>query len=174
MIETRAIILDIQETKKKIENLGAIFQGDYVYKDIILVSNDENNDLCDGYLRLRVYMKNNWATKNCILVRKQAKSFNADINKKFILKKEFDSENEALNFVNEEFSGEFQRGFEYSRQGWQYQLENNHIYIEQVEDLKPMIEVEAESEEKLNLLFNKIGIVEKLTESMPEIMRRKK
>jgi|WetSurMetagenome_2_1015567.scaffolds.fasta_scaffold01419_3 adenylate cyclase class IV len=174
MVEARAIISDIEKTKKKLENLGAVFQGDYIFKDIIFITDKKNYDLHDGYLRLRVYTKNNWPTKNYLLVKKQSKSSDISKNEKKILKKEFDSENEALNFINTEFYDEFKRDFEYSRKGWQYKLENSRIFIEDIENFKPTIEIEGEAEQKLELLFKKIGIVEKLNKSIPEIMARQK
>ncbi|HTX86800.1 MAG TPA: hypothetical protein VMC41_01890 [Candidatus Nanoarchaeia archaeon] len=164
MIVGRAIIPNIKEARKKIEQLGAIFKGEYIYKDIIFIPDKNNFNLSDDYLKLRVYTENNWPTKNFRLVRK--------IRGKSVLKQEFDSEKASLKFINDEFSAEFKRGFEFSRTGWQYDLKNNHIFVEDVENFKPTIEIESESEPELKSLFDQIGIVEKLTESMPEIMKR--
>ncbi|HTW96558.1 MAG TPA: hypothetical protein VMD74_02780, partial [Candidatus Methylomirabilis sp.] len=72
----------------------------------------------------------------------------------------------------QEFSAEFKQGFEFSRQGWQYDFGSTRIFLEDIENFKPMIEVETETEQELESLFAKIGIVKKITESMPEIMRR--
>ena len=46
-----------------------------------------------------------------------------------ILKEEFDTEKEALDFIDKNLSSEFQRGFEYSRKGWEYELNNHRIFI---------------------------------------------
>jgi adenylate cyclase class IV len=170
MAESRAIISDINGTRKKIEQLGAIYKGEYVFKDVIFIPQKADFNLNDDFLRLRIYTKNNWPTKNFVLVRKQR----SELPKigSSVFKKEFAAEKEALEFIDKEFSSEFKRGFEFSRTGWQYNLDNDHLFVEAVENFKPMIEIETESEQKLKLLFDKIGIVEKLTESMPEIMRR--
>ncbi|HTW96175.1 MAG TPA: hypothetical protein VMD74_00770, partial [Candidatus Methylomirabilis sp.] len=139
MVEGRAIISDIGETKKKIEQMGGIFRGDYIFKDVIFVPQINDYNLNDDYLRLRIYEINNWPRKNFSLVRKRAK--------KSILKKDFDAENEALDFIEQEFSAEFKQGFEFSRQGWQYDFGSTRIFLEDIENFKPMIEVETETEQ---------------------------
>lgn len=172
MIEGRAIISGIEDTRKKVEQLGATFKGEYIFKDVIFIPKKDDFNLSDDFLRMRVYSKTNWPTKNVVLVRKQTEFKSTGKIDKIILKKEFDTENEALNFVEESLSSEFIMGFEFSRTGWQYQLENHRIFIENVEDFKPSIEIEAETEEELKSLFDKFDIIEIINESMPEIMRR--
>jgi len=171
MIEGRAIISNIQETKQRVKSLGGDFKSSYAFKDIIFVPKKKNYNLSDDFLRVRVISKNNWPTKNVVLVRKQTEF--KDIRKvdNIILKKEFDTESEALDFIKKELSAEFEYGFEYSREGWEYKLESRRIFIEDIENLKPSIEIEADSEENLQRLFDKIGVVEKLRKSIPEMVR---
>jgi len=171
MIEGRAIISNIEETKKRVESLSGSFKSSYAFKDIIFVPKKKNYNLSDDLLRVRVISKNNWPTKNVILVRKQTEFKNLGKIDKVILKKEFDAENEALDFIKKGLSAEFEYGFEYSREGWEYQLENHRVFIENIENLKPSIEIEADSEEDLQRLFDKIGIVKKLRQSIPEAVR---
>lgn len=172
MIEGRAIISGIENTRKKVEQLGAAFKGEYIFKDVIFILKQDDFNLSDDFLRMRVYSKNNWSTKNVVLVRKQTEFKSTGKINKIILKEEFDTEKEALDFVQENLSSEFKREFEFSRTGWQYQLANHRIFIEDVEGFKPSIEIEAETEDELKSLFDKIGILEKINESMPKIMRR--
>ncbi len=172
MIEGRAIISSIEDARKKVEQLGAIWKGEYIFKDIIFIPKKDNFNLSDDFLRIRVYSKTNWPTKSFVLVRKQTEFKSVGKIDKVILKEEFDSEEKAIDFVKNNLSSEFKKGFKFSRIGWQYQLENLRIFIEDIEGYKPSIEIEAETEEELKLLFDKLNIIEKVNESIAEIMRQ--
>ncbi len=171
MIEGRAIIEDIEKVKASVESLGGQFKRNYILKDIIFVPKKENYNLSDDFVRVRVNIKSDWSTKRVILVRKKTEF--KDIGKidKIILKQEFDTEEEAFAFIEREIP-EFNKGFEYERNGWQYQLNDNRIFIEDINGWKPSVEIEAKSEEKLKELFDKIGILELVKSSVPELMRK--
>jgi len=171
MIECRAIISGIEETKKKVGQLGAIFKGEYIFKDVIFIPKKNVFNLSDDFLRMRVYTKTNWPTKNIVLVRKQTEFKSTGKIDKVVLKEEFNTEEEVLDFINKNLASEFKRGFEFSRIGWQYQLENYRIFIEDIEGFKLSVEIEAETEEELKSLFDKLNIIEKVNESISEIMR---
>ena len=172
MIEARAIIENIDETRKMLESLGAVLDGEYSFKDVIFVPREGNYDLNKDFLRARVYIKNNWYTKKVVLVRKQAEFKDVGKTGKVILKEEFDSEKEANGFVEAEFGQEFKRGFEYERVGWQYNLESSRIFVEDIKGYKSSIEIEADTQDQIKYLFQKIGIVKELKDSLPEIMRK--
>ena len=82
-----------------------------------------------------------------------------------------DTEKEAFAFIKENIS-EFEKECEYSREGWQYELKTHRIFIENIEKYRPSIEIEADNESDLQILFQKIGAGKIVTESVPEIMRR--
>ncbi len=172
MIEARAIIKDIAETKNKLEALGAVFDSDYAFKDVIFVPQKDRYDLNGGFLRARVYIKNNWPTKKVVLVKKQIKFKNVGKEDTIILRQEFDTEQQASDFVKKEFGSEFKRSFEYEREGWQYNLEGCRIFVEDIKGYKPSIEIETDTEDQINSLFEKIGVVEKIKTSIPEAMRQ--
>src|SRR3990167_7481771 len=129
MIEGRATISGIEDTRKQVEQFGAIFKGEYIFKDVIFIPKKDDFNLSDDFLRMRIYSKTNWPTKNIVLVRKQTEFKSTGKIDKIILKEEFDTEKEAVNFVETNLSSEFERRFEFSRIGWQYQLENHRIFI---------------------------------------------
>lgn len=171
MIEARAIIKNIEKTKEKVEELGAEFKSNYLLKDIIFVPKKENYNLSDDYIRIRIHFKSNWPTKRVMVVRKQAEFKEIGKADNIIINEGFDTEDEAFEFVRKNIQG-FCKGFEFEREGWQYQLNNNQIYIENIKGWKPTVEIEAESEGELKELFDKIGIVEIVKESLPEIIRK--
>lgn len=164
MIEGRGVISDIKETGKKIEELGGVYKSDYAFKDIIFFS--EN-----GTLKVRVMTKKNWPTKDVIVIRKQSEFKEVGKIDSSLLRKEFDTEKEAVDFVERELP-EFKPELEYSRHGWQYELDGSRIFVEDIEFLGPSVEIEADSEEVLKALFKKMGIDEVLGESIPEAIKR--
>jgi adenylate cyclase class IV len=171
MIESRWTIPSIKDTKKKVEELGGIFKSEYAFKDVIFVPIKEDFNLSDDFLRMRIYTKNDWPTKNIVLVRKQTEFTSTGKVGKVILKQEFDNEKSALDFINKNLASEFKKGFEFSRTGWQYELGNNRIFIEDIQGFKPSVEIEANTEEELKTLFNKLDVLEKVKESVPEVVR---
>ena len=173
MLEKRVKVKNIEKAKKKIMSLGANYKGNYAFQDIIFVSKKERTDLNKDFIRVRVYSKNNWKTKNVILVRK--KTIWKDINKtsKVILKKEFDKEKEAFDFMDKKYNLQFENKFEYYREGWEYQFNLSHVFIENVEKIGSTVEIESENKNEMEDLFNKIGVEKILEDSMPEIMRKR-
>lgn len=171
MIEGRALIRDIEHTKCVVEALGAHFKSTYTLKDIIFIPRKGEYNLSEDVLRVRVNIESDWPTKRVILVRKQTTFKNTGKEDKILLKKEFDTLKEANTFIQAQ-SPAFKKGFEYTRTGWQYQLHTNRIFIEDIHDWRPSIEIEAENETELEHLFNNIGILERIKETVPEIMRK--
>ena len=171
MIEGRAIIENIEKTKASVKSLGGKFKSHYILKDIIFIPKKEDYNLSDDFIRVRINIKSDWPTKRVILIKKQTEFKEIGKIDKVILKEEFDTEEEAFAFIKDKFP-EFQEGFDYKRNGWQYQLNDNRIFIEDIKDWKPSIEIEAENEEELKRLFDKIEILELVKSSIPEIMRR--
>lgn len=172
MIEGRALILNIEQTRKKLAELEAVFNNNYAFKDIIFVPKKGNYNLNDDFLRVRVYIKTSWPTKKVVLVRKQTEFKKIGKVDNVILKKEFDTEQEAIDFVSTELGAEFERGFEYDREGWQYDFGKHRIFVEDIKGYKPSIEIEANSEDEIESLFTKIGVIEKINNSVPEVMRK--
>lgn len=172
MIEGRALIADIEQTREKLAELGAVFNSNYAFKDIIFVPKRKSYNLSDDFLRVRVYIKNNWPTKKVVLVRKQSKFREVGKTDTITLKNEFDTEREAFDFVSAKLGGEFERGFEYEREGWQYDLGKHRVFVEDIKGFKPSMEIEADSGGEIESLFTKIGIVEKIHASIPEVMRK--
>ena len=172
MIYGRALIKSIEKTRTIIESMDAQFKSNYILKDIIFVPTKENYNLNDDFVRVRINIKSDWPGKRVILVRKQTEFKKTGKVAKLIIKQEFDTKAEAFTFIEQE-APEFQKGFEYEREDWQYQLNDNKIFIEDIKGWKLSVEIEAESEEKLKELFDKIVILERVRDSVPEIMRRR-
>lgn len=174
MIEGRAIISSIEDTKAQIEKLGGVFNSNYAFKDVIFVPKKATYNLSDDFLRARVYLKTNWPTKKVVLIRKQTEFKKVGKADNIILRKEFDTEQDTLTYIQQELGSEFEYGFEYSREGWQYDLTKSRVFIENIEGLKPSVEIETDNEEQLQTIFDKLRPIERLGDSVPELVRKTK
>jgi adenylate cyclase class IV len=172
MIEARAVVESVEKARNSVESLGAEFKSDYAFKDIIYVPKKADYNLSDDFLRVRVMTKRNWPTKDVILVRKQTEWKEHGKLDNIVLREEFDTEEEAVDYIDKHLSTEFERGFEYSREGWQYQLGDSRIFVEDIGGYGPSVEVEADTEQQLQDILDKIGVKEVVKESVPEIMRK--
>jgi len=172
MIEGRWIIKDIKETKKKIEELRGTHKSKYSFTDMVFSQKDNKLDLSKEFIRLRVYKLNEWNTKNIVLTHKITKwkgNFKKD---KIILKKEFDTIKEALDFIDKHYKGKVKKFFEYFRKGEQFQINNSRLFVENIKGFKPSIEIEAKSEKEINYLIKELELHKKVPNSIPETMRK--
>lgn len=172
VIEVRGIIKNIDYAKKRVEDLGAISKSYYSFTDIIYTPLQEEINLNNDFTRLRVYKENNWPTKNFILVRKKTKWDKDTKIDEIVLRQEFETLGDALNYIEDKFKGSLQKKFEYFREGWEYELGKNRIFIEDIKDFKPTVEIQSENKKELTDLFKQLEVKEILTDSVPEIIRK--
>lgn len=166
IFETRGKIKDIKAARDTAEKIGAIFKGFYSCTDFIFQTKN-----VEEILRLRVFKINNRKTENCILIHKTAEWSDKVKTDKIILQNKFDTIKEAINFMIDRY-GDFKEDYEYSRDGWEYSLNENGIYIENIEKLGPTIEIESDNKNDLENLFKFFDISELFSKSTPEIMRK--
>jgi hypothetical protein len=171
MIEERAVVRNIDGAIKKVKDLGAVFKGSYSCMDVIFVPKTGKYDLKKEYVRMKIYKTKNWPTKDIVVVHKKCEWKGHHKTDRIVLKKEFDRESEALNFITKEFPL-LRKGFQYFKHGWEFFLDGMKIFVEDTEGFRPTVEVEADNEKAISAFFDKMGIVEKLTDSMPEIMSK--
>lgn len=87
--EVRAYITHVHAARQILEDLGAIYLGEYVATDHIYALNLEDIDLDKECIRLRVYTKTQWDQKKFCLSHKRQEAHG--ITKKTILYQEFDT-----------------------------------------------------------------------------------
>ena len=172
MAEGRAIIKNIKETKKRVENLGGVLKGIYSFKDIIFIPISKKINLNEEFIRLRVYKINNWPTKNIILNYKKTFWKNGTKRSKIILKKEFDKKEQAIKFINRYFNKQLRRYFEYSRKGWEYFIGKKRIFVEDIKGFKPSVEIETKDKNELNKIFKQLKIIKKISDTVPKAMEK--
>lgn len=172
MIEVRGKIKNIEGVKKKIESLGGIFKGYYFYCDIVFAVGYEKVDMGKDVVRLRELKVNNRQTKNYLLTHKIAEWTDRTKTDRFIVRQDFDTMEEARDFIEVHYSGSLKEDFKYCREGWEYWVGNSRVFVEGIEGFGPSVEIESDSKEDLEGLFEKLEIEERFTDSVPDVMRK--
>jgi adenylate cyclase class IV len=172
MLEARGIIQNIEECKKKIENLGGTLKHKYSFTDVIYLPKDKKMDLNAEFIRLRLYKENRWPTKGIILTHKRSHRHEDSKTEVLLIKKEFDHLDEAKAFIGKHYDRKVSPAFKYFRKGWMYQLDNARLYIEDIEKFPFSISIQANSETVISEIFRALNVTKKVNESLPEFMHR--
>jgi hypothetical protein len=153
MLEARTFVSEI-ESARKILDEQAVFKGEYVCRDAIYSPLDSDKGLADEFLRLRVNEKNIWNEKDVIVAIKHTEGRAVGKNSIIPLRKEFDTEEDAKKYIEENLLDRFTYDFQFTRTGLQYDLRENQIDLEKVEELPGCytIEVKSPTEEGLREL----------------------
>jgi adenylate cyclase class IV len=170
ILEARGKIKNIEDARNMAEKIGGIFKGSYSTTDIIFKT--EKVDSEKGVISLRIFEMNNRQTENYIFIHKVAKWSGKIKTDKIVLKSEFDTMEKALNFMIDHYGNGLKEDYKYSREGWEYSVGENGIFIEYIEKLGPTIEIESDSKNDLENLFKLFEVTECFYESTPEIMRK--
>jgi adenylate cyclase class IV len=145
VIEARTFVSEIDSTRKILEENNAIFKGEYILKDQIYSSYNPPKGLDDEFLRLRTYQKNIWPEEDVLLAVKIHEQKEIGVDTVVPLKKGFSSEEEAKKFIEENLLNQYKYEFEFNRTGWQYDLGEDQIDLERVDDLKDFYTIEFKS-----------------------------
>lgn len=161
-IELRAIIEVPESACEGIMRQHAVYRGDYAFTDYIYINKQTNTLLNDEYLRIREYQLTRWQQKAVVVVYK-IRNPHKD-NHQILFQYEFDTLEEAKQIVPSCMGMQCS----FFRHGWEYLLENMRIFVEEIENLPPSIEVIAPSQEEILSLFDTLGVIEILHDSVPE------
>jgi len=170
MPEARAVVESVEKTRRELERAGAVFESEYEFTDMIFAAKCE--DFSKEFVRLRMYKVNNWTTKGFVLVQKQTHWSGAVKKEQIVLKKEFDSSEEAMSFIQEELK--LKKCLEFSRVGFEYTWKNQRVFVENIECLGASMEVEGHTAEEIERLFSKVTIGERAVACVPELVRKAK
>ncbi|GMU18893.1 MAG: hypothetical protein AMXMBFR12_00850 [Candidatus Babeliales bacterium] len=166
--EIRAYISDVNTTRNALEGLGATLKSDYAFTDYIYQPNDRHVDLSKEFIRLRVYEKTAWKQKNYVLVHKLKGP--AGMTGQTPIHKEFDTLAEAQHALKDNYHLDFQ----FYRKGWEYQFSAMKIFVEDVQNIRPTIEVVTPNKKDIDSLFEKLGLTEIITDSVPRLIEKQK
>lgn len=164
MIEARSFVSEIDTTKKILEKSGAVFKGEYILTDKIFSSYNPEKSLDDEFLRLRTYTKNIWPEANVIVAVKIHEQKEIGVDTIVPLKKGFDSKEEAEKFIEENLLNQYKYEFKFTRTGWQYDLGEDQVDLERVDDLEDFYTIEFKSNtveglKRLEILLNLKNVI---------------
>lgn len=151
MLEVRSFVQRFDKAKEILEKEKALFKGEYVIHDTIYSSKDKSKTLIDELLRLRVISKNIWNEKNVILVIKNTEVKEVGKNSHIPFRMEFDTGAEAKKYVEENLKDQFEYCYEFSRVGWQFDIGEDQVDLEDIEGLLS-IEAKSKTEDGLKKL----------------------
>lgn len=167
IFETRGKIKDIKDARNTAEKIGAIYKGFYSCTDFIFKTKNIGD-----IIRLRAFKINNRQSKDYIFIHKTAEWLDKIKADKIIIKREFDTMEETLDFMINHYGYVLVNDYEYSRIGWEYSYNENSIFIENIDMLGPTLEIESDNKNDIENLFKFFNVSELFTESVAEIMRK--
>lgn len=152
MYDARIFLDTLDTARNKLIAEHATFKGEYIIHDAIYASKDLSQGIEKIFLRLRSVPNNIWNEKQYIVSIKVTEL--KEVGKQSIIpiKVQFDSKEEAQQYIEEHYSEQFDFLYEFSRTGWQYDLEENQIDLEDIEGYCS-IEFKSPTEEGLQKLL---------------------
>lgn len=178
MIEARSFVSEIDTTRQILEENGAVFKGEYVLTDKIYSSYNPPKGLDDEFLRVRTHHKDIWGNPYVLVAVKIHEQKEIGVDTVVPLKKGFETEEDALAFVEENLLNQYKYEYEFNRTGWQYTLGEDEIDLERVDDLKDLYTVEFKSStieglKHLESLLQLKGVIEgPIASHMKELLEK--
>ena len=102
------------------------------------------------------------------MIQKRATLENGAKVDKVLTREQFDTEEEALKFVENNLSQDYEFSFKFSKSGIEYKNENIRVWVEDVENIGITLELEAEKIDSLNDFIKHFNVKERLNISLPE------
>lgn len=172
MFYTRIILKSKENLLENLKKLGAIKKHDFAFFDLVYLNRD-GSSITDDTLKVRVYKHNEWNSKAVLVIRKKAEVVDGVKEDKFLVREEFDTESEALKFVDENFKDIFDYQFKLEKSGEEYQNEDLRIWVEDIKDMGISIEFGSELQDKIEEAIALFDVKERLTISVPEYLYNK-
>ena len=162
-------ILKNDNVNEVIRKYNLKYKCDFSFYDLIYVNRD-GTSITDDTLKIRVYQINHWNNKNVLVIRKVAPVVNGSKEDRILLRKEFDTVEEAQKFVNDNLLEEYIFAFKLQKSGIQYGNGKLDLWKEDVLDLGISIEIGSEDETLMEEVLTSLDFGERLTISLPEYM----
>lgn len=161
------VLLEDNTNVDNIEDLGVKKASEYGFYDLVYL-NRNGASITEDTLKVRVYQKNEWDSKAVLVIQKRAVIEDGTKVDKVLTREQFDTELEALKYVEDNFSSSYDFAFKFSKTGIEYKNETIRVWVEDVENIGITLELEAEDADTLNSFITNFNIKEKLDISLPE------
>ncbi len=135
--------------------------------------NKNGKSITEDTLKIRVYQINEWKNKNVLVIRKDAPIINGQKEDRVLLREEFDSEEEAIKFVNSNYSDNYDFSFKLEKKGIQYGNTDVDVWNENVTNVGISVEIGSSDERIIENILSDLDIKERLDKSLPEYMYEK-
>ncbi len=159
MLEARTFVDTLDNARQILVERNAILRGEYEIHNSIYASKDKTLGLDQIFLRLRTIPKNIWDEKPVVLAIKKTELKEVGKNSVIPFKRQYDTKEEALQYVQENFLDTFEHSFDFSSIGWQYDLGEDQVDLENIEGLFS-IEFKSKTEQGLKKLLKEFGITD--------------
>jgi hypothetical protein len=173
MYDARIFISDLNTVKEALVKNKAIYRGEYVIHDSIFELKNSDMGIDKVFMRLRSVPVNIWDEKPFIVVVKQTEL--KRIGKQSIIpfKEQFDTEQQAKDFINKNYLNKFKFLYEFDRMGWQFDMGDDQIDLEDIEGLYS-VEFKSKTETGLRNLLKKFDINLETVIKSPSVVEIKK
>lgn len=167
------VILKTDNVSTILNRYGFKQKTKFSFYDLIYV-NKNGASITDDTLKIRVYQINEWKTKDVLVIKKIALTKDNSKEDKVLLKKEFDSEKEAVEFVNNSYGNEYKFALKLKKDGIEYANENVRLWYEKVDNVGISVEIGASTSHEMESIVKELDVKERLSMSLPEYMYNKK
>ncbi len=133
MFDARIFLNEIDTARKVLNTNQAVFKGEYAIHDAIYASKDTSQPIGSVFLRLRSISKNLWNEKPFIIAIKHTELKAVGKQSIIPIKKEFDTKEDAEDFIQKNYSDQFDFLYEFDRIGWQYDMRQDQVDLEDIE-----------------------------------------
>lgn len=171
MLYTR-IILNDDNIDYALEKLGARMLHEFAFYDLIYMNNN-GASITDDTLKIRVYKHNEWENKNVLVIRKKAEVIDGSKEDKVLIREEFDTEEDALKYVDDNLSDEFEYKFRLEKSGIEYECEDLRIWVEDIKTIGLSIEFGSFNNDKIEDAIKLFNVKERLEVSVPEYLYKR-
>lgn len=161
------VLLEDNTNVDNIEDLGVKKASEYGFYDLVYL-NRNGASITEDTLKVRVYQKNEWDSKAVLVIQKRAIVENGTKTDKVLTREQFDTEAQAIEYVNENLSQDYEYKFKFSKTGIEYKNEKIRVWVEDVENIGITLELEAQDSDILNEFLSNFNIAERLDISLPE------
>ncbi len=165
-------ILKNDNVDEVVKQYGLKYKYDFSFYDLVYV-NVDGTSITDDTLKIRVYQINHLKNKNVLVIRKVASLVNGSKEDKVLLREEFDTEEDAQKYVNDNLLKDYNFAFKLQKRGIQYCNEKFDLWKEDISDLGISVEIGSDDNDLMEEVFSSLNVEERLTMSLPEYMYEK-
>lgn len=157
MLEARTFASDLSQVRQLLEVHQALYKGEYKIHDTVFASDEKDKPLSTEFLRLRHVLKNIWNEKEVVVAVKQTRLKKVGKDSVVPFVEQFATIEEAQKYIRQHFSDKYSYAFEFDRTGWQYDLGEDQVDLEDIQG-HPSVEVKSATEESLQRLLDTLQI----------------